>query len=104
MAHADLLSLARSVAGAARPGEQIEAYAVRSRDVDVNAFEGDVESLATAEIEGVGVRVIVDHRQGYAWAGSLDPGVVADTLADARDAFAAILPDDVDVTLYPVDD
>ena len=26
------------------------------------------------------------------------------TLADARDAFAAILPDDVDVTLYPVDD
>jgi PmbA protein len=81
----DLLELARSVAGSARPGEQIEAYAVRSRDVDVNAFEGDVESLATAEIEGVGVRVIVDQRQGYAWAGSLDPDVVADTLADARD-------------------
>jgi PmbA protein len=81
----DLLELARSVAGSARDGEQIEAYAVRSRDVDVNAFEGEVESLATAEIEGVGVRVIVDHRQGYAWAGSLDPEVVADTVADARD-------------------
>ena len=50
-----------------------------------NAFEGDVESLATAEIEGVGVRVIVDQRQGYAWAGSLDPDVVAETVADARD-------------------
>ena len=64
---------------------------VRSLEVDVNAFEGDVESLATAEIEGVGVRVIVDQRQGYAWAGSLDPDVVADTLADARDnaAFGA---------------
>jgi PmbA protein len=81
----DLLELARSVAGSARAGEQIEAYAVRSRDVDVNAFDGDVESLATAEIEGVGVRVIVDQRQGYAWAGSLDPSVVADTVADARD-------------------
>ncbi len=91
MSGVDLLELARSVAGSARAGEQIEAYAVRSRDVDVNAFEGDVESLATAEIEGVGVRVIVDHRQGYAWAGSLDADVVADTLADARDnaAFGA---------------
>jgi PmbA protein len=90
----DLLALARSVASAARTGEQIEAYAVRSRDVDVNAFEGDVESLATAEIEGVGVRVVVDHRQGYAWAGSLDPEVVADTLADARDNAAFGAPDE----------
>jgi PmbA protein len=87
----DLLELARSVAGSARAGEQIEAYAVRSRDVDVNAFGGEVESLSTAEIEGVGVRVIVDHREGFAWAGSLDDDVVADTLADARDnaAFGA---------------
>jgi PmbA protein len=94
VSNVDLLALARSVAGAARAGEQIEAYAVRSRDVDVNAFEGDVESLATAEIEGVGVRVIVDHRQGYAWAGSLDPDVVADTLADARDNAAFGAPDE----------
>ena len=91
MTDVDLLALARSVAGAANAGEQIEAYVVRSRDVDVNAFEGEVESLSTSEIEGVGVRVIVDHRQGYAWAGSLDRDVVADTLADARDnaAFGA---------------
>ncbi len=91
MSGVDLLELARSVAGSARAGEQIEAYAVRSREVDVNAFEGDVESLATAEIEGVGVRVIVDQRQGYAWAGSLDPAFVADTISDARDnaAFGA---------------
>jgi PmbA protein len=90
----DLLALARSVAGAANAGEQIEAYVVRSRDVDVNAFEGEVESLATSEVEGVGVRVIVDHRQGYAWAGSLDPDVVADTLADARDNAAFGAPDE----------
>jgi PmbA protein len=90
----DLLALARSVAGTARRGEQIEAYAVRSRDVDVNAFEGEVESLATAEVEGVGVRVIVDHRQGYAWAGSLDRDVVADTVAEARDNAAFGAPDE----------
>jgi PmbA protein len=90
----DLLALARSVAGAARTGEQIEAYVVHSRNVDVNAFEGEVESLETSEIQGVGVRVIVDHRQGYAWAGSLDPDVVADTLADARDNAAFGAPDE----------
>ena len=49
-----------------RAGEQVEAYVVRSRDVDVKVFGGEVESLAVAEIEGVGVRVIVDSRQGYA--------------------------------------
>ena len=68
MTDVDLLGVARRVAGEARPGEQIEAYVLRSRDVDVKVFGGEVESLAVAEIEGVGVRVIVDARQGYAWA------------------------------------
>jgi PmbA protein len=99
----NLLELARRVAGAARANEQIEAYALRSRDVDVKVFDGDVESLAVAEVEGVGVRVIVDHRQGYAWSGSLDPDVVHDTLEDARDnadfgapdeSYALASPDD----------
>ena len=67
---------------------------LRSRETDVKVFDGDVESLAVAEIEGVGVRVIVDHRQGYAWAGSLDADVVADTLADARDNAAFGTPDE----------
>ena len=57
-------------------------------------FDGDVESLAVAEIEGVGIRVIADQRQGYAWAGSLDPDVIADTLADARDNAGFGSPDE----------
>jgi len=81
----DLLDIARRVAGAARPDEQVEAYVVRSRDTDVEVFGGEVESLTTAVVEGIGVRVITDHRQGYAWAGSLDDSVVAETLTDARD-------------------
>ena len=71
--------------GAARPDEQVEAYVVRARETDVEVFGGEVESLTTAVVEGVGVRVIADHRQGYAWAGSLEPTVVDDTLQDARD-------------------
>jgi PmbA protein len=90
----DLLAVARELAGAARPGEQIEAYALRSRDTEIKVFGGDVESLSVAEIDGVGVRVVVDHRTGYAWAGSLAPEVVADTLAEARDNAAFGAPDE----------
>ena len=54
---------------------------MRSRETDVEVFGGEVESLTTAVVEGIGVRVIADHRQGYAWAGSLDPDVVDETLA-----------------------
>ena len=61
-----------AVAGAARAGEQVEAYVVRTRETDVEVFGGEVESLTTASVEGVGIRVIADHRQGLAWAGSLD--------------------------------
>ena len=57
----------------------------------MRVFDGDVESLSVAAVDGVGVRVVVDRRQGYAWAGSLDPEVVDETLAEARDnaAFGA---------------
>ena len=58
---------------------------MRSRDTEVEVFGGEVESLTTAVVEGIGVRVVADHRQGYAWAGSLDPSVVDETLRDARD-------------------
>ena len=103
MTDVDLLGLARRVAGDARAGEQLEAYALRSRDVDVKVFGGEVESLAVAEIEGVGVRVIVDSRQGYAWAGSLDPDVVTETIAEARDNAAFGSPDESYVLAAPAD-
>jgi PmbA protein len=99
----DLLDIARGVTGAARREEQIEAYVLRSRDVDVKVFGGEVESLAVAEVAGVGIRVIVDARQGYAWAGSLDPDVVAETLTEARDNAAFGAPDDSYTLASPAD-
>jgi PmbA protein len=99
----DLLELARQVAGSARDGEQLEAYVVRSRDVDVKVFGGEVESLSVAEVEGVGIRVIRDHRQGFAWSGSLDDDVVRDTLADARDNAGFGAPDDAYALATPDD-
>ena len=85
MADEALLALVRKIAGEAKPGEQVEAYAARSQGTEVKVFGGEVESVASENIAGVGVRVVVDGRQGFAWAGSLEPDVVAETLAEARD-------------------
>jgi predicted Zn-dependent protease len=52
----ELLDLAQRVTGAARGGEEVEAYVVRSRETEVRVFDGDVESLSMAGVEGVGVR------------------------------------------------
>ena len=81
----ELQDLADRVAGWARDGEQVEAYVARGRHTTVRVFGGDVESLSSAESEGVGIRVIAGQRQGFAYAASLDPEVVDETLAEARD-------------------
>jgi PmbA protein len=90
----DLLALARSVAGSARDGEDIEAYVVSTEDTDVRVFGGEVESLSVAVIDGVGVRVVRDGRLGFAWAGSLDPAIVSETVDEARDNAEFAAPDE----------
>ncbi len=88
-----LLDLVQRVAAEAGPGEQVEAFASRSRSVAVRAHGGEVESLSVAEPAGVGVRVVVGGRQGFAYCGSLDEPVVRETLAAARDNARFAEPD-----------
>jgi PmbA protein len=65
----------------------------------VRAYDGAVESLTSADSSGVGIRILVDgpdgqgSRLGFAWAGSLDPAVVAAALGDARDNARYATPD-----------
>ena len=93
----DLLELASSVVAQAQPGEDMEVYVTRVTDTEVRAYEGEVESLTSADSSGVGVRVLVDgsegSRVGFAWAGSLDLDVIAATVADARDNARFATPD-----------
>ncbi len=89
----NLRDVVARVAEQARPGEEVEAYASRGTDTSVVVYGGDIESLSSASSEGVGVRVIVGGRQGFAYAGSLDDDVVAETLAEARDNAAFGTPD-----------
>ena len=77
--------MAERVVGWTAPGEQVEAYVSRARDTDIRVFDGQVESLSVAETEGIGIRVVAAGRQGFTYAGSLDPSVLEETLAEARD-------------------
>ena len=81
----DLLALAEGLVARARPGEQVEAYCARSHTTTVRAYQSEVESLTQATTAGVGIRVVTEGRQGFAYAGTLDAGVLDETLADARD-------------------
>jgi PmbA protein len=91
---AELLDIAARIADLARPGEQVEAYVARGTSTSVKAYGGEVESLTQASSAGVGVRVVVDHREGFAYAGTLDEAVVLDALADARDNATFAQPDE----------
>lgn len=90
----ELAAIAADIAGAARAGEQVEAYVVRSRETEIKVFAGEVESLAVSEAAGIGIRIVADGRQGIAYAGSIDPDVVAATFADARDNATFGAPDE----------
>ena len=81
----ELLELAVRLAGAAKDGEELEVYVSRGVETDVRAYEGEVESMSSAASAGVGIRVVVGGRQGFAYAGTLEEAVVRQTLADARD-------------------
>jgi PmbA protein len=95
----ELLQLAQSVVDRALPGEGMEVYVTRGTDTSVRAYEGEVESLTSADSSGVGIRLLVDgaggagSQVGFAWAGSLEPEVIAATLADARDNARFATPD-----------
>jgi PmbA protein len=119
---AELLDLAARIAAAAREGEQIEAYVEHAVETSVRAYEGEVETVSSAESAGIGVRVVTRRRQGFAHVGALDDTAASWALAEARDnaAFATVdehaglaLPDGVtaadldlwhdDLTAFPTD-
>jgi PmbA protein len=90
----ELLELGRQALAGAETGEKVEAYLARGTSTSVKVHGGKVESLTQAESSGIGVRVIRDHRQGFAWAGSLEKSVIAETLTAARDNAVYAEPDE----------
>jgi PmbA protein len=91
---ADLLAIAQRVLGWANENEEVEVVAVHDRDTEIRVYQGEIEQFTASESQGVGIRVIADNRQGFAYAGTLDDDVLAETLRDARDNAAFGTPDE----------
>jgi PmbA protein len=100
---ADVPDLAElcAAAVAAADGEQAEAYASESRRTEVKARHGAVDALTQASTRGVGVRVIVDGRLGYAWAADPDLDEASDLVAAARRATESATPDEANLLPAP---
>ncbi len=90
----ELLRIAEHVTERAGEGEQLEAYVSRGTSLEVQAYQGDVESFTSSTSQGIGIRVVQDGRAGFAYAGSLDDDVIAETLAEARDNLRFAEPDE----------
>lgn len=74
----DLLAICeRTVRKAKRLGAvQAEAYAERTRQETVRVRCGEVEDLTEAQGKGLGLRVIVEGRLGFAWTSDLSDGAL----------------------------
>ena len=81
----ELVELANHVVGWARDDEAIEVVAGHSRDTEIRAYEGEIEAFTSSDSFGMGIRVVKDHRQGFAYSGTLDVDSLGETLAEARD-------------------
>ncbi len=85
----EVLALAERILDDARGSELVEVFVSRGVDTEVRVYQGEIEQLARASGDGVGLRVLTDGpggaRVGTAWVGSLDPVAVAEALGDARD-------------------
>jgi PmbA protein len=76
------VELAVDAALAANAGEA-EAYAQRESGREVRVFGGEVESLTAATSQGVGVRVWIGARAGYAFGTELSERALRDVAARA---------------------
>lgn len=79
-----LLALADRALAGARSGEQVEVYATHGIGTSVKVFDGDVETLTASETRGIGVRVIVDRRLGFASTSDVTDDGLRFALEEAR--------------------
>lgn len=91
---ADLGELCRAALAGAADDDEAEAYALESTRTEVRARGGEVDSLTSAFSRGLGVRVIVGGRMGYAWAADPAPREASALLEAARGAAGFATPDE----------
>jgi PmbA protein len=98
---ADLLALVHSVVGRAADGEALEAFATHRLGTSVTVFSGEVERLTSSESRGIGVRIVVGNRLGFAATADVTAEGLADVVAEARSNAELGSPDPGNVLPQP---
>ena len=80
-----LLGLALRIVERASNGEGVEAFVTHARNFNVKVYEGEIESLSSAEPRGAGVRVLDGGRVGFAYSTDLSDDGLDDLVGRARD-------------------
>ena len=88
--------------------QQAEAFLQVGRQADVRVRDGEIEDLTQATSKGVGLRVFVKQRLGFAWTSDFDPSTL-DAFVDRAIALAEAsapnplngLPDKADLGRWP---
>ena len=81
----DLEIIAEKIVSQAMPGEEVEAFVAWDEETSIRIYNGAIENLSKSQSSGVGIRIVNNHRQGFAWAGTLDPSAIEFAITEARD-------------------
>ncbi|MGI6147768.1 MAG: TldD/PmbA family protein [Firmicutes bacterium] len=87
-------------AGCAAGLEDMEIYAVRSKELEVRVFQAEVDDYSLTNVIGVGFRARYAGRVGYAYTESIDQAAVQ-FLVDAVKANAAVIDSDDEIEFFP---
>jgi len=79
-----LLALVRKIAGEAKPGEQVEAYAARSQERAASAQAEGRFANSVVRVTDINERVLLDHEE------LIRPETTVETLAKLKPSFAAM--------------
>ena len=90
----DLQQLAERLVSSGHHDEQIEAFLTHEREFNVKTYDGEVESLSSAEPRGAGVRVLIEGRVGFAYSTDLTDEGLRAVVEQARTNAAHTTPDD----------
>lgn len=89
----ELLDIALAITDRARGEEEIEAFLTHSREFEVKAYQGEAETISSAQPRGAGVRVLDGNKVGFAFTTALDDAGLTAVVDRAR-ANAAFANDD----------
>ncbi len=96
----ELLDLARIATENVADGEEVEAFLTHERDFQVKVYDGEVDSLSSAEPRGAGIRVLRGGRVGFSYTTDLTAEGLRAALDSARENSQHATEDDA-VALAP---